>query len=193
MRRSCSPPPTAARAPASGCTTTWRPTSSARLAGKHLEARLGAVFSTYRYFDHLVSVSPELMRLNRKNLAAHAAPDKFRFALNTINGERVLQMAGLLRADTAGHGESPDTRHRPAPRAVRHHQRGGGGQRADEVLPGQRHRPRGTQPAADQHDGRARQGDDVRHGRPALAGEEPRAPDRRVRASARAGIPTSGW
>ncbi len=71
---------------------------------KHLEARLGAVFSTYRYFDHLVSVSPELMRLNQKNLAAHAAPDKFRFALNTINGERVLQMAGLLRADS-GDGE----------------------------------------------------------------------------------------
>jgi len=75
---------------------------------KHLEARLGAVFSTYRYFDHLVSVSPELMRLNRKNLADYAAPDKFRFALNTINGERVLQMAGLLRADTED-GESPDS------------------------------------------------------------------------------------
>ena len=76
---------------------------------KHLEARLGAVFSTYKYFDHLVSVSPELMRLNQKNLAAYAAPDKFRFALNTINGERVLQMAGLLRADTADGEEVSST------------------------------------------------------------------------------------
>ena len=69
---------------------------------KHLEARLGAVFSTYRHFDHLVSVSPELMRINQKNLADYAPPEKFEFCLNTIDGERVLRMAGRLRDTPVG-------------------------------------------------------------------------------------------
>ncbi|MEP6816136.1 MAG: glycosyltransferase [Marmoricola sp.] len=78
---------------------------------KHLEARLGSVFSTYRHFDHLVSVSPELMRLNRENLAAYASPEKFEFALNTIDGERVLRMAGRLRDDATGADDTAGTGH----------------------------------------------------------------------------------
>ena len=76
---------------------------------KHLEARLGAVFSTYRHFDHLVSVSPELMRINRENLAAYATPEKFEFALNTIDGERVLRMAGRLRDGATAGAPSGDS------------------------------------------------------------------------------------
>ncbi|MEP7090207.1 MAG: glycosyltransferase, partial [Nocardioidaceae bacterium] len=67
---------------------------------KHLEDRLTAVFSTYRHFDHLVSVSPELERVNRAGLAAYASPERFTHAINTMDGERVQQMAGH------GHGGS---------------------------------------------------------------------------------------
>ena len=69
---------------------------------KHLEDRLRAVFSTYRYFDHLVSVSPALDRVNREKLAAYAAPGQFTYAANTIDGDRVLRMAGFSPE------ESPD-------------------------------------------------------------------------------------
>ncbi len=62
---------------------------------KHLEDRLRAVFTTYRHFDHLVSVSPALHRVNREKLAAHARPEQFTFAANTIDGDRVLRMAGV--------------------------------------------------------------------------------------------------
>jgi glycosyltransferase involved in cell wall biosynthesis len=69
---------------------------------RHLEDRLRAVFSTYRYFDHLVSVSPALDRVNREKLAAYAAPGQFTYAANTIDGDRVLRMAGFSPE------ESPD-------------------------------------------------------------------------------------
>ncbi|HYO40525.1 MAG TPA: glycosyltransferase [Nocardioidaceae bacterium] len=62
---------------------------------KHLEDRLRAVFSTYRYFDHLVSVSPALDRVNREKLSAYARPAQFTYAANTIDGDRVLRMAGF--------------------------------------------------------------------------------------------------
>ncbi len=73
---------------------------------KHLEDRLQAVFSTYRYFDQLVSVSPELDRVNKENLKDYARPEQFTFAVNTIDSDRVLRMAGLTeeqaRAKAAG-------------------------------------------------------------------------------------------
>ncbi len=69
---------------------------------KHLEDRLRAVFSTYRYFDHLVSVSPSLDRVNREKLSGYARPDQFTYAANTIDGDRVLRMAGFSPE------ESPD-------------------------------------------------------------------------------------
>lgn len=62
---------------------------------KHLEGRLNAVFTTFRYFDHLVSVSKELNSDNAAKLAAFASPEKFTYASNTIDQERVLTMAGL--------------------------------------------------------------------------------------------------
>jgi glycosyltransferase involved in cell wall biosynthesis len=62
---------------------------------RHLEARLKAVFSTYQHFDHLVSVSPELNRVNRERLADYAPADKFTYATNTIDAERVLRMGAM--------------------------------------------------------------------------------------------------
>jgi CDP-glycerol glycerophosphotransferase (TagB/SpsB family)/glycosyltransferase involved in cell wall biosynthesis len=64
---------------------------------KHLEQRLMAVFSTYRHFDHLVSVSPTLNTVNREKLAAYAPPERFTFAHNTIDGARVLQMGSMTK------------------------------------------------------------------------------------------------
>ncbi len=64
---------------------------------KHLEQRLMAVFSTYRHFDHLVSVSPTLNTVNREKLAAYAPPELFTFAHNTIDGDRVLRMGSMTR------------------------------------------------------------------------------------------------
>ncbi|MGZ4458569.1 MAG: CDP-glycerol glycerophosphotransferase family protein [Nocardioidaceae bacterium] len=83
---------------------------------KHLEDRLGAVFTTYKYFDHLVSVSPELDRVNREKLAAYASPEKFTYAVNTMDGDRVLKMAGLSKAEARAKadGEGVDM-HAPEP------------------------------------------------------------------------------
>jgi glycosyltransferase involved in cell wall biosynthesis len=64
---------------------------------KHLEQRLMAVFSTYRHFDHLVSVSPTLNTVNRDKLAAYAPPELFTFAHNTIDGDRVLRMGSMTK------------------------------------------------------------------------------------------------
>jgi CDP-glycerol glycerophosphotransferase len=61
---------------------------------KPLSFRLRAVFSTYRHFDSLVSVSPELNAVNQEKLAEYAGPEKFTYAVNTIDADRVLEMAG---------------------------------------------------------------------------------------------------
>jgi CDP-glycerol glycerophosphotransferase len=75
---------------------------------KHLEDRLQAVFSTYRHFDHLVSVSPELDRVNKERLSTYARPEQFTFASNTIDGDRVLRMAGFSAAEVgARSGRGP--------------------------------------------------------------------------------------
>lgn len=63
------------------------------LGEKHLHARLGAVFSTYRHFDDLVSVSPGLSDINRAGLSEFAPADRFRHALNTIDGRLILDLA----------------------------------------------------------------------------------------------------
>jgi len=64
---------------------------------KHLEQRLRAVFSTYRHFDHLVSVSPTLSEVNRVGLADYARPEQFTHAHNTIDGARVLRMGSMTK------------------------------------------------------------------------------------------------
>ncbi|EMY35718.1 teichoic acid synthase [Arthrobacter crystallopoietes BAB-32] len=52
---------------------------------KPLKANLEAVFSTYKYFDKLVSVSEELSRLNEEHLSEFASAGKFTSAVNTVN------------------------------------------------------------------------------------------------------------
>ncbi len=60
---------------------------------QHLFKKLHSVFSTYRFFDHLVSVSQELAKVNAKTLAQYAPEPKFGFASNTIDDERIRAMA----------------------------------------------------------------------------------------------------
>jgi CDP-glycerol glycerophosphotransferase len=57
------------------------------------EAHLRSVFSAYRYYDHLVSVSDALREINRENLRAYAPPEKFTYARNPIDHQRILRMA----------------------------------------------------------------------------------------------------
>lgn len=77
---------------------------------KHLEDRLQAVFTTYRYFDHLVSVSPELDKINRESLAQFAPPERFTYAVNTLDGERILELAGLTASQAAAKAEGEEVR-----------------------------------------------------------------------------------
>jgi CDP-glycerol glycerophosphotransferase (TagB/SpsB family)/glycosyltransferase involved in cell wall biosynthesis len=57
------------------------------------EANLRSVFSSYRYYDHLVSVSDALQEINQDNLRQYAPQEKFTFARNPIDHERILRMA----------------------------------------------------------------------------------------------------
>ncbi|MGA9749526.1 MAG: glycosyltransferase [Nocardioides sp.] len=75
---------------------------------KHLEDRLQAVFTTYKYFDHLVSVSPALEAINRTSLADFAPPERFTHAVNTIDGERILELSGLTAAQAAAKADGGD-------------------------------------------------------------------------------------
>lgn len=54
---------------------------------------LGSVFSSYRFYDHLVSVSDSLNEINRANLANEAPAERFTWARNTINHEHILRKA----------------------------------------------------------------------------------------------------
>lgn len=54
---------------------------------------LRSVFGAYAGFDHIVSVSEALSKVNRDNLGEYADPDKFTFAPNTINADRIMQAA----------------------------------------------------------------------------------------------------
>jgi CDP-glycerol glycerophosphotransferase len=53
------------------------------------ETNLGSVFASYRFFDHLVSVSEALRDINRNHLGAYAPPEKFGFARNAVDVHRV--------------------------------------------------------------------------------------------------------
>ncbi|MEO6828069.1 MAG: glycosyltransferase [Microbacteriaceae bacterium] len=65
-----------------------------KVAGKQRMLRsLTAIFSLYRQYDRLVSVSPTLSEINRRNLSGYADPEKFVSALNTVEAERILRGA----------------------------------------------------------------------------------------------------
>ena len=157
---------------------------------KHLEERLKAVFTTYRHFDHLVSVSRDLERVNREKLAGYARPEQFTYAANTIDGARVLHMAGLSKAEARAkaHGQdvSPQTGSGPHGAATIDTEQ----HRLDDVdaaraLHGPRDHPGGPQPGPDRT-GRLPGHDDVRVGRTALPREEPCSAGQGVREGPRA-------
>lgn len=58
-----------------------------------LRRRLEAVFTLYRFFDRLVSVSPALREVNRGRLGQYASADRFTHAVNVIDAEGVLARA----------------------------------------------------------------------------------------------------
>jgi glycosyltransferase involved in cell wall biosynthesis len=58
-----------------------------------LRRRLQAVFTLYRYFDRLVSVSPALDEVNRTRLARYAPAGRFTFAQNVIDADTVRARA----------------------------------------------------------------------------------------------------
>lgn len=58
-----------------------------------LRRPLEAVFSTYRLFDSLVSVSPALCRVNREHLSGYAPADRFTYATNVVDAARVMALA----------------------------------------------------------------------------------------------------
>jgi CDP-glycerol glycerophosphotransferase len=55
-----------------------------------LHADLQGVFSLYRQYDHLVSVSPSLAEINRRALAQYGRVDQFESATNLISVDRTL-------------------------------------------------------------------------------------------------------
>jgi len=57
------------------------------------EANLRSVFSAYRYYDNLVSVSDALREINAANLADFAPSSKFTYARNPIDHDRICRMA----------------------------------------------------------------------------------------------------
>ncbi|MCH9801248.1 MAG: CDP-glycerol glycerophosphotransferase family protein [Actinomycetia bacterium] len=80
---------------------------------QHLFEKLHSVFTTYRMFDNLVSVSEELARVNSENLATYAPRDSFTFAHNTMDHEKVLRLvAAPSEPDPAAEG--PPWRWRPS-------------------------------------------------------------------------------
>ncbi|MBW8871475.1 MAG: CDP-glycerol glycerophosphotransferase family protein [Leifsonia sp.] len=60
---------------------------------KRMLHSLTQIFTLYRQYDHLVSVSPTLSEINRASLAEYAAPEKFVSALNTVDAEHILENA----------------------------------------------------------------------------------------------------
>lgn len=58
-----------------------------------LRRSLRAVFSTYRFFDSLVSVSPALRDVNRARLAGYAPAQRFTCATNVVDAESIRARA----------------------------------------------------------------------------------------------------
>ncbi len=156
---------------------------------KHLEDRLQAVFTTYKYFDHLVSVSPALEAINRTSLADFAPPERFTHAVNTIDGERILGLSGLTAAQAAAKADGGDVEP-SGPRArveIDIDQPHLGDVGAAGPLRRRGRAPRGPRAAsARQPAGSDRWHRHVRDDRSALAAEEPRPDDQGVRHRARA-------
>jgi CDP-glycerol glycerophosphotransferase len=77
--------------------------SQREVNGRRLHERnLRSIFTTYRDFDNLISVSSALEEINRSQLSAFADPEKFVSAPNTCNYPEILRMArGTAEAPAA--------------------------------------------------------------------------------------------
>jgi glycosyltransferase involved in cell wall biosynthesis len=64
-----------------------------------LRASLDGVSALYRNADRLVSVSSALCDVNRRRLSRYAPAERFTYARNTINDQRILEMAYGAPAD----------------------------------------------------------------------------------------------
>ncbi|MEO6200538.1 MAG: glycosyltransferase, partial [Cryobacterium sp.] len=78
-----------------------------RIQGRRRQLRrLTGIFSLYRAYDHLVSVSPALASINAHALAEHAPVERFVAANNVVNAQFVIRAAALdvrqTGADCAG-------------------------------------------------------------------------------------------
>jgi glycosyltransferase involved in cell wall biosynthesis len=73
---------------------------------KRMLHSLTQIFTLYRQYDHLVSVSPTLAEINRRELASYAEPSKFTSALNTVDATHILRNA---RKDLRASSRDPET------------------------------------------------------------------------------------
>lgn len=69
---------------------------------------LRGLFSIYNRFDKLVSVSKGTMELNRENLSEYADYNKFDYVMNSINPNKILEMASQ-NSDKDKEEDSNDT------------------------------------------------------------------------------------
>ena len=76
---------------------------------RRLLLSLTGVFRLYKDFDHLVSVSPALAEINRRDLTRFAAPDKFGAALNTVDFDSIVASAKTLNSTDGESGSGHPT------------------------------------------------------------------------------------
>ncbi len=70
---------------------------------------LEGIFSLYREYDHLVSVSPTLSTINSRTLAEYASPSQFRSATNIVDAHRVRELGEVPLNDAVALSETGET------------------------------------------------------------------------------------
>jgi glycosyltransferase involved in cell wall biosynthesis len=76
---------------------------------KKMLRSLGRVFNLYRSFEHMVSVSPRLTELNRRELAEYAPAERFVTVRNLPHVDHVLEGAKQPLDELDGHPVDPET------------------------------------------------------------------------------------
>ena len=69
------------------------------LKRQHQLRDLKGIFSLYREYDHLVSVSPALAEINASSLAEYSSAEHFDSTVNVINAPRILDQAAVSLAE----------------------------------------------------------------------------------------------
>jgi CDP-glycerol glycerophosphotransferase len=65
------------------------------LKRQHQLRDLQGIFSLYREYDHLVSVSPALAEINARNLSQYSPAEHFDSTVNVINAPRIIEQAAV--------------------------------------------------------------------------------------------------